>query len=213
MGPRRGHAPAVEQHHHVGDRDRGGSVGDDDRGAAVHHGLHRGADLVLLRRIDGTRGVVEHEDPRVGDDRPGDRDPLALSARQRVPTLADQRVVPVGELHHEVVGAGQARRRLDALAVGGRVGEGDVGGDRVVEQQRVLEHHADGAAHVVDGHVAHVDPVDLDGAALRVVEPQQQPGDRRLARTGLPDQRGRLAGRQLEREAVEHRPAVSEPVP
>ena len=162
--PCRRHAPVVEQHDHVGDRDRGRSVGDHDRRATVHHGLHRGADLVLLGWVDGARGVVEHEDPGVGDDRPGDRDPLALATRQRVPALTDQRVVPIRQLHHEVVGTGQARRRLDALEVGGRVGEGDVGGDRVVEQQRVLEHHADGSTHIVDGHVAHVDPVDLDGA-------------------------------------------------
>ena len=207
MCPLGGDATTVEQHHRVGDGDRAGPMGDHDRRATVHHGLHRVADLVFLRRVDGARRVVEHEDPRVGHDRPGDRDPLALPARQRVPAFADQRVVSLRQLHHEVVGAGQSRRGFDAPAVGGRIGERDVGGDRVVEQQRVLEHHPDSAPHVVHRDVAHVDAVDLDGALLGVVEAQEQPGDRGLPRARLADERGGLAGCQLQGEVIEHRPA------
>ena len=51
-----------------------------------------------VRRVDGRGGVVEDEDPRVEDERPRDRDPLALSARERDPALADHRVVAVGQL-------------------------------------------------------------------------------------------------------------------
>ena len=73
-------APAVEQHHPVGEGDRRGTVGDDHRGAAPHHLGERGADLVLLRRVDRRRRVVEDEDPGIGEDRPGDRDALTLPA-------------------------------------------------------------------------------------------------------------------------------------
>ena len=103
---------------------------------------------------------------------------------------------------HEVVGAGQSRRRLDAPAVGGRVGEGDVGGDRVVEQQRVLEHDADGAAHVVRRRRSRTSTPSISTLPrCDVVEAQQQPGDGRLARPGRPDERDRLAGRELERRS------------
>ena len=62
---------------------------------------HRLAQAALDRRLGlrvHRRGrVVEDQDPRVGEQRPGDRDPLALAARERQPALADQRLVAVGE--------------------------------------------------------------------------------------------------------------------
>ena len=68
-------------------------------------------DLLLGRGVDGRRRVVEHEDPRVGQQRARDRQPLALAAGQRQPALADARVVAVGQLGDE---AGRLR------ALGGR---------------------------------------------------------------------------------------------
>ena len=47
------------------------------------------ADLVLLGRVDGGGGVVEHQHAGVGEDGPGDGDALALAARQREAPLAD----------------------------------------------------------------------------------------------------------------------------
>ena len=88
---------AVEQHHAVGQRDRGRPVGDDDR-RAVAHDLGEGvADLVLLGRVDRRGGVVEDQHPGVGEDRPGDGDALALAARQREAPLADLGGVAVGQ--------------------------------------------------------------------------------------------------------------------
>ena len=55
----------------------------------VHHLGERGADLVLLRRVDRRRRVVEDQDARVGEHRARDRDALALPARERVAVLAD----------------------------------------------------------------------------------------------------------------------------
>src|SRR3712207_8910526 len=44
-------------------------------------------DLALGLRVDAARRLVEDQDPRVVQDRPRDRDPLALAARERVPAL------------------------------------------------------------------------------------------------------------------------------
>ena len=60
----------------------------------------------------------------------------------------------------------------------------------------------------VELELAEIDAVDLDRAALRVVEPAQQLGERRLARAVLPDDRERGPGRDREVEAVEHGPLV-----
>ena len=65
-----------------------------------------GVDLLLDRGVDRRGGVVEEQDPRVGQQGPGQGDPLALAAREEQPPLADDRVVAVGQLHDEAVGLG-----------------------------------------------------------------------------------------------------------
>ncbi len=89
--------------------------------------------------------------------------------------------------------AREPRRPLDALVGRVGLGERDVGGDGVVEEERVLEHDADGTAQRVQGNVAHVDAVEDDASAVDVVEPRDQAGDGRLAAAGRADQRHRLA--------------------
>ena len=149
MGARRHDAPAVEQDHRVGERDGSGAVRDHDGGATVHHGRHGRADLVLLRRVDRGRGVVEDQHPWVGKNGSGDRDALPLATRQRESTLTEHRVVRLRESHDEVVGAGKSRCPFDGVVGGVGLSEGDVRGDRVVEQQRVLEHDADRTTNVM----------------------------------------------------------------
>ena len=85
---------AVLEHHDlVGQRDRRQPVGDDERRAARHDLAQRVLDLLLGRRVDRRRRVVEDQDPRVGQERARDRDALALAAAERQPALADARVV------------------------------------------------------------------------------------------------------------------------
>ena len=84
---------------------------------------------------------------------------------------------------------------------------GDVGGHRVVEQDRVLRHDADGPAQAELGHVAHVLAVDADGAAADLVEAEQEPHQGRLARARRADHRHLVPGRDLEADALEDRPA------
>ena len=61
-------------------------------------GVERGVDLLLDVDVDRARRVVEHEDRRIEQQRPRDRDALALPAGQRVAPLADDGVVALGEL-------------------------------------------------------------------------------------------------------------------
>ncbi len=53
------------------------------------------------------------EDARVGQQRAGEGDQLALPDAEVAPALADLRVVALGQLHDDVVHADGARRRLD----------------------------------------------------------------------------------------------------
>ena len=107
--------PGLHHDDLVGERDRRQPVGDDERRPAVHRLAQPALDRLLGGRVDRRGGVVEDQDPRLGDQRPGDRDPLALAAGERQPALADDRVVAVGQAGDEVVGLGAARRELDLL--------------------------------------------------------------------------------------------------
>ena len=81
------------------------------RADVLERALDRGLGLV----VDGRGGLVEHQDRRVAQDRPGDRQPLALPARELLAPLADDRVVALGERRDEVVRLGEAGGLLDRL--------------------------------------------------------------------------------------------------
>ena len=84
-------AAAVHDQDDVGPLRRRQPLGDDEGGAAGHQGLELRADRRLGRRVDRRGGVVHHEDARVDEQRAGDRDALALPARELHAALADTR--------------------------------------------------------------------------------------------------------------------------
>ena len=69
-----------------------------------------------VERVDRGGGVVEDQDPRVGEQGPGDRDSLALAAREGQAALADARVIAVGQVRDELVGLRAPCGLLDRLA-------------------------------------------------------------------------------------------------
>ena len=73
--------------------------------------IERLLDLPLRLRVHAARRLVENENPRIVQNRSRDRDPLTLTARQRVSPLADHRVVPLAQLADEVVRVRRLRRR------------------------------------------------------------------------------------------------------
>ncbi len=84
-------------------------MGDDEGRAAGHRLRQAGPDLGLGPRVDRGGGVVEDEDAGVGEQGAGDRDPLALAAREGEAALADDGVVAARQVADELVGAGAVR--------------------------------------------------------------------------------------------------------
>ena len=206
--------PAAVQHRDpVGQRQGGPAVRDQDGGTAADQ-LPQGAqDLGLDPRVDRAGGIVEQHDPRIGEQCPGERDPLALAAGQGQAALAHQGVVAVGQFPDELVGLGGPSRRLDLLGAGRRTAVGDVGGDGVGEQEAVLEDHADLRAQVGQPQRAHVHSADPQGSVVHVVEAGDEHGQGRLARTGPADDGQRLAGLDVQIQPAQHRlgSGVAEP--
>ena len=102
--------PAFEHVDAVGVAHGRQAVGDHDRGAALRHPGERALDGRLGLVVHRGGGLVEHEDRRVAQDRPGDGEPLALAARQLLAPLADHRVVAVGQRCDEARGPRPGRR-------------------------------------------------------------------------------------------------------
>ena len=102
-------------------------------------------------RVERRGRLVQHQDRRVLEHHARDGDPLLLAARELQAALAHDRPVALGQADDEVVDLRHAGRGLDLGLAGTRPAVGDVGGDRVVEQHRVLRHDADRAAQAVPG--------------------------------------------------------------
>ena len=126
----------------------------------AHDLAQRRLDLLLGRRVDRRRRVVEDQDPRVGQERARDRDALALAAAERQPALADARLVALGQPLDEVVGLCAPRGQLDLLRRRVRPGVGDVLAHRRAEQERGVVDDAIAARSDAGSTDAHVDAVD-----------------------------------------------------
>ena len=81
------------------------------------------------------------------EDGPGDGQPLPFAAGQLDAALADHRVVAVRQPRDEIVDVGGAAGGLQLRRRRARPGVHQVGADGVVEQVRVLRHHADLRRH------------------------------------------------------------------
>ena len=103
--------------------------------------------------------------------------------------------------------------RRAALSISACVAPGpavaDVGGDRAMQERRVLRDHADRGAQALLRHVADVLAVDADAALLELVEAQEQVDERGLARARASDEADALARPHDEVEVVEHLAAVA----
>jgi hypothetical protein len=145
-------------------------VRDDEDGARLgdlHHVLLNDA-LALV--VEGAGRLVEDQDARIGDERAGNGDALALAARERRAALADDGVVALAQLEDEFVRSREPRRCDDTLHRHGRIGERDVLAHRAVEQHVLLQDHADLAAQPCRVGHGEIHAVDQDGPALRNVE-------------------------------------------
>src|SRR5262249_3317540 len=181
--------------------------GDRNDGPPAYEPAQRVADPLLAVGIERRRRLVEQQDRRILEERAGDRDALALPARQLDAAVSDDGVEALGHALDEV--AARRDRRPQQLLVR-RLGPAvaDVLGDRTVEQRSLLRDHRDRLAQAFLGDAGDVLPVDQDAPALRIVEALQQREKRRLAGAGRTDDADVLARLQAQVEILEDRVAV-----
>ena len=179
----------------------GEAMGDHHRGAPAQQHVESLLDLSLRPQVEVAGGLVEHQHPRLGHESARQRQQLPLASRQRGPPLMDDAVEAAETLHHILYSDGT--QRLAQLGVARpRAGEAHVVAHRAREQERLLNHHPDLGPQAGEGGVAQVMAVDAHRAGRRVVQPHDESGDGRFARTGLAHQRDRLARRDVEAHIV-----------
>ena len=125
--------------------------------------------------------LIENQDARVGNQRAGNGDALPLAPGQAAAPLTDDRVIALGELENEVMGAGELCCGDDALGRHGRIGESDIVPHRAVEQHVVLKHDADLPTQPGRIDLREIDPVNEHPAALGHIEALDKLGEGALA--------------------------------
>ena len=193
--------PAVVEHDHLVDHpQRRQLVGDDDRRAPGRQLGEGGLELGLGGGIDARRGLVEHDEVRPPQPDPRHRQQLGLSGRQ----------ASAGGTEDTFDAAGRERTQtgsmqgVDDVGIGrDRVEQGDVVADRALEQLDLLRHEGDPPAQLGHRDVGDRNTAEPHGAAGRLDEAQQQPGERGLAAAGAADDADRAAAADDDVDVVE----------
>ena len=114
--------PAIDDADQIGTLNRRQPVRDHQSRAPAHQRPQSCLNLPFRFAVEGRGRLVEQQDRRVLQHRPGDRDTLALAAGEADAVLADQGVVTLRQLPDELVSGGGARRRHDLLRRRRRIG-------------------------------------------------------------------------------------------
>ncbi|BBK33495.1 hypothetical protein STHU_41290 [Allostella humosa] len=205
--PRRQHAPARHQHDRAGEArhlvDRVADIEDRDA-RFVAQAFDVRQDLGLAGMVEGGQRLVHQEDARAGQQRPADRHPLALAARQPG-RPAIQEMVDAEDRHHPVQAVAAVGRTGEPAAIQQVVADAEMG-----EEARFLEDVANAPAvarHEDAGRPIHQHPpVDHHAPLVRPHQPGHDVDERGLARAGAAEERRQpgLAGEAgIQREAPE----------
>ena len=179
------------------------SVRDGDRRPPEHQFHERRLNLRLDLAVDRARGLVEHEQRRIGGDRARERQQLSLTDTDRRAALAELLRVSIRQSPNDAIRA-HSRRRRGNVQLRHRIGQSDVRQHIAGEEEDVLLDISHERPKLVEWDFANIDAIDEDSPALRIIEPQQQVDDRRLARPRVPDQRQRPSRLDFKPHAPEH---------
>lgn len=177
--------------------------------ADPHQPLERLVDGGLTLAVKGTRGLVQDQDRRLLDQAAGQSHLLSLASRQQRAPGPDVRIEALGQ-------------RVDEVAVGLLGGPLDVGPRRppsnvvrktvpdvlvngALDQHGLLLDKPKRLSHRVHGELGDVVAVDEDLPRRRLVEPEQQRRNRRLASARRPHYAHVGARRNVERQLLEDR--------
>src|SRR5690606_18722872 len=113
------HPPAIKHDQPINQGQERGAVRHEEQGLARQDRLQPLLEPGLGAVVHGAGRLVEHQDRRIGEQRAGERDRLALTAGQALAALADVAIEALRMAGDEVLDPGDARRAQHRLIVGG----------------------------------------------------------------------------------------------
>ncbi len=154
---------------------------DHDRRTARHQAAQRLDHPAGGHRVQAGGRFVQDQYRCVTQDGAGDGQTLELAAGQPGRVGVDPGVVAVGETDDEVVCVGRPCRLHDRLVAGAGAAAGDVGADRVVQDEGLLREQGHVLAQAGQREVTQGHAVQEQLSRVRVVEAEQELGDRGLS--------------------------------
>ena len=181
-------------------------VGHEQRGEPEPHEerAQLGDQPFAQRAVERAERLVEHEQPRLGGERAGERDALLLAARE----LADAPVLEAGEPDERECVAGARRRSSAAASRCMRSPKRDVAQHVAVGEQRVVLEHEPEARDGAGGTRARSSPSHATTPARVGLEPGDRAQQRALAAAARTEDADDLAVGDVEVDAVDRGDAV-----
>ncbi len=153
-------------------------------------GLH----LLASKGVEGAEGLVEQQQLRLGGQRPGDADPLALTAGELPDRLGVGLLQPHLAQHGQRAGLAFAARHAGKLQAEGNVVQYVAPGQQAI----VLKHHPS-----LGAGAAHRPPLQSDGALLGALKTGDEVEQGGLAAAGGAEHHHQLARIQGQVDVVE----------
>lgn len=116
-------------------------MGNDERRPPAHQVGETLLNHGFTFRVEARRGLVENQNPGIGQNRPGDRNALALTAGEFHPTFANYRVVAFRKTLGKFIDPGDPAGFQNFHLRRQRPGELDILANRPVKQEGFLQHH------------------------------------------------------------------------
>ena len=173
---------------------------------SLHQAVERVLDQPLAFGVERGGRFVEQQQGRVAQQRAGDRDALALPARQARSAFAHEGVEPFGKRAQEILGIGVARRLPQLVFVRVPIAVAQIVARGGGEHHHLLRHHRDTLGGCRrDRRRARSTPSSSTRPRLRIVEALGELEQGRLARARRADDREPLARLHGQAEIVERR--------
>lgn len=162
-------------------------MGDDKHGFVPDQLLQRQLHLMFVFRVGIGRGLVQHQNRRIFEDRPCHGDPLLLTAGKIHAAFSDQRIVTIRQLLDKLVTLGGFGRGIDLFLGCPRLSGGKIVVERIGKQEGILKNKGHTVHQILRFHLPHIHAADADTARTHIPEPWNQLGNGGFAAAGGAD--------------------------
>ena len=180
-----------------------GPVGDEQNAALARRRQHVVDQMVGDVHVEPAGGLVEHQQPTAGEQRPRHRQAPPLTPRDGDPVLADRRIEAGGEGGHPGAELGRIESRGHLVVRGVGATQRHVGADAPGEQLGPLVDQGAGLPDLCLRHVLDRDPVQRHVPSLEGPEAEERVDQARLSRPARTGDGDPCSGRQSQRHLVE----------